>query len=595
MKAFTIFKDIFIPVPPVKAAGKSQAGHTVEAISSTAVPAGASGFAKDGDKEADINYDVVTDYSSDLDIYDIGHTHRRLKNRHIQLIGIGGTIGVALFVSVSSQLHKSGPLGLLLGCIIWCMPILAVTAACAEMVCYLPIPSPFIRLAERCVDESFSFMTGWNFWVLECSLIPFELTLFNTLIHYWRDDYSAAIPIAVELALYFLINVSAVKYYGEAEFWLSLGKVILAVGLMVFTFITMVGGNPLHDVYGFRNWQPPMAEYIHTGNLGRFQGLLGAMITYSFLIAGPEYVSMSAGEVINPRIILPSAYKQVAYRLTIFFVGGALAMGTVCFWNDPGLAAAIEEGKPGAGSSAYIVAMNNMKVKILPDIVNVMLLTSAFSAGNSYTFCSSRSLYGMALEGKAPRLFSHCNKAGVPIYAVLLSTAWGLLAFLQLSESSATVLNWIVNLVTASQMINFVSILITYLHFRRAVLQQGIDRSAFRFKAWGQPYISIAAAIAIICMIGVQGYEVFLPGGWSVETFLFSYLMVFIDIALFVGWKLLKRTKYINPMDVDLVSGLDEIEAHEKLLAHERSLYGREKEPWYNRVVDFIFGNPDQS
>ncbi|KAG7887188.1 hypothetical protein KL936_004709 [Ogataea polymorpha] len=589
-KATQFLKDVFVPVPPVKPAGKSQEGRTVEIARSTSAPI--HGQPAEDEKQI-VNFDLQTDISSEVDIYDVGHTHRSLKNRHIQLIGIGGTIGVGLFVNLSTQLHKSGPLALFLGCVVWSLPILAVTAACAEMVCYLPIPSPFIRLSERCVDEALSFMTGWNFWVLECALIPFELTLFNTLIHFWRNDYSPGIPIAIQLLLYFLINISAVKYYGETEFWLSIGKVILALGLMMFTFVTMVGGNPLHDVYGFRNWQPPIAEYIHTGDLGRFQSFLGALITFSYLIAGPEYVSMSAGEVVNPRKILPSAFKQVAYRLTIFFVGGSLAMGTVCPWNDPNLVAAIEQGTAGAGASAYIIAMNNLKVRVLPHIVNVLLLTAAFSAGNSYTYCSSRSLYGMSLEGKAPRFFSYCNKAGVPIYAVCLSLCWGLLAFLQLGENSATVLSWIVNLVTASQMINFLSILVTYLHFRRAVSKQGIDRDAFPFKAWWQPYISIAAFIAIFCMVWVQGYEVFLPGNWSVETFLFCYLMIFVDAGLYLFWKIFKRTRYVNPLDADLVSGLEEVEAHERHLARMVEIHGKPVKHWYNRIVDFLFGNQD--
>ncbi|GMF32381.1 unnamed protein product [[Candida] boidinii] len=194
------------------------------------------------------------------------------------------------------------------------------------MVSYLPISSPFLRLADRVVDPAFGFMAGWNFWVLECSLIPFEITLFNSLLHYWSEGYSPAIPISCQLVAYFVISLSAVKYYGEVEFWMALGKLVLAVGLMFFVFVTMVGGNPKHDAYGFRYWSTPMVEYIHTGDLGRFQGFIAALTKFCFLIAGPEYVSQIAGETINPRKVLPSAYKQVAIRLTVFFVGGALGL-----------------------------------------------------------------------------------------------------------------------------------------------------------------------------------------------------------------------------------------------------------------------------
>ncbi|GME99219.1 unnamed protein product [[Candida] boidinii] len=343
------------------------------------------------DREADALYDEYRHITK-------GRTSRNLTNRHVQLIGIGGTIGVSLFVNISTTLHICGPLSLVLGCIIWCVPVLIVTAGCAEMVCYLPMSSPFIRFADICIDPAFGFMVGWNFWVLQSSLLPFEVTLFNSLIHYWTEDYSAAIPISLQLVAYFIINIAAVKYFGETEFWLSLSKIFLAIGLMFFVFITMVGGNPQHDAYGFRYWSTPMVPYISGGGLGRFQGVLASIIKFSFVVAGPEYVSQIAGETINPRKVLPSAYKQVAIRLTVFFVFGSLGVGICCYYNDPLLVKAIEGGVPGAGSSAYTVAMHNMGIKILPAIVNAVLLTSSFSAGNSYSFCGSRALYGMALE-----------------------------------------------------------------------------------------------------------------------------------------------------------------------------------------------------
>ena len=121
----------------------------------------------------------------------------------------------------------------------------------------------------------------------------------------------------------------AVKWYGESEFWAALGKVLLIIGLIIFTFISMLGGNPLHDRYGFRYWNNPgsFAELYRTGNLGRFLGFLQCLIQASFTIAGPDYVSMAAGEAENPRKIMPRAYNAVFYRLTCFFVLGALCVG----------------------------------------------------------------------------------------------------------------------------------------------------------------------------------------------------------------------------------------------------------------------------
>lgn len=538
---------------------------------------------------------------SDSSSFEEGRIHRKLKRRQIELIAIGGTIGVSLFVNIGNPLKNGGPLSLLIAFIMWCLPILEITSVCAEMVCYLPIRgAPFCIFADRFVDEAFGVMASWNFWVLECALIPFELTLFNTLIHYWVDDYSPAIPLAAELVAYFFINVAAVKWYGEAEFWLCIGKVLLAVGLMLFTFITMVGGNPDHQAFGFTNWKhsPVMLEYITTGPLGRFQGWLYCLINASYMIAGPEYLSMAAGETINPRKVLPSAFKGVFFRLSTFFIGGALCVGILCNSRDPLLLTAITNGLPGAGSSPYTIAMHNMGIKVLPSVLNAALLTSCFSAGNSYTFCSSRTLYGLAMQGRAPKIFSYCSRNGVPIFCVIVSLCWGCLGFLQVNENTNTVLNWIINLITASQLINYCVILFTYLHFRRAFTAQGFNRDELTFKAWFQPWACIVTLVIVFIMVWLQGYTVFLPNGWwSVETFLFSYLMIFVDIAIFIIWKLYKRTKYrSDPMAVDLVTGLEEVEMHERMLERRRLLYKERPNAvvrLLNRVSGFLFGSDE--
>jgi yeast amino acid transporter len=169
------------------------------------------------------------------------------------------------------------------------------------------------------------------------------------------------------------INILAVRAYGEAEFWLSGGKVILILALFSFTFITMVGGNPLHDAYGFRYWKHGGAfrEKIHTGDLGRLQGFLGALNSALFTVVGPEYISIVAAEAVRPRIYIKAAFKMVYFRFGLFFIGGALAVGIVCSSRDPALAKVVLGGSNGsAGASPYVIAMKNMGISVFPHIVN---------------------------------------------------------------------------------------------------------------------------------------------------------------------------------------------------------------------------------
>ena len=316
----------------------------------------------------------------------------------------------------------------------------------------------------------------------------------------------------------------AVKWYGETEFWAALGKVLLIIGLIIFTFIAMLGGNPIKDRYGFRYWKNPgaFAELYYKGNLGRFLGFLQCLIQASFTIAGPDYVSMAAGEAENPRVVMPRAYNAVFYRLTTFFVLGSLCVGINVPYDDPTLIAAFKNSKPGAAASPYVVAMDRLRIPGLPHIVNAMVLASAFSAGNSYVYCASRSLFGLALEGKAPKFLTKCTRQGVPIYCVGVVLLLALLSFLQLSANSAVVLQWFVNLVTASQLINFSVMCFTFLRFYKACQVQGIDRNTLPYKGFGQPYAAYYGLVCTFVMTFVGGYTVFLKGAWDIPTFLFS-------------------------------------------------------------------------
>jgi amino acid transporter len=340
----------------------------------------------------------------------------------------------------------------------------------------------------------------------------------------------------------------------------------------------MLGGNPLGDRFGFRYWNEPgaFAEYYKTGDTGRFLGVLSALIAASFTIAGPDYVSMAAGETINPRKVLPKAFNGVFYRLTAFFVLGVLCIGILVPYNDQTMADAFDNDKPGAAASPYVISMDRLNIRVLPDIVNAVVLTASFSAGNSYMYCASRSLYGLALEGKAPKVLTKCTSRGVPIYCVAIVLVIALLSFLQVSNSAAVVLNWFVNLVsispasldhlsrwpneilqvTASQLINFSVVTFTYIRFKKALEAQGISRDSLPYRSWWQPYIAYIACTCTTIMAFVGGYTVFLPGNWSIPTFLFSYTMIGVFPILYFGWK------FFQPEEVDLVSGVVEIEEY---------------------------------
>lgn len=227
--------------------------------------------------------------------------HRKLRGREVQFFAIGGAIGTcklelsktflskiltrsALYVQMGQALPKGGPAGLFIAFLIWGIVMWAVNECFAEMVTYLPIPSPFVRFGSEWVDDALGFAMAWNFFLNEAFLIPFEIVAMNIMITFWTDKVPVEAIIVVMIVLYALLNMISVRFFGIAEFYLSIFKVLLMIGLFFFTFITMLGGNPLHDRYGFRYWDNPGAfvEHLASGGTGRFLGIISCLYQASF-------------------------------------------------------------------------------------------------------------------------------------------------------------------------------------------------------------------------------------------------------------------------------------------------------------------------
>ncbi|KAL3712189.1 hypothetical protein TMatcc_000886 [Talaromyces marneffei ATCC 18224] len=473
--------------------------------------------------------------------------HRKLRGREVQLFAIGGAIGTSLYVQIASSLPKGGPAGLFIAFLIWGLVMWAVNECFAEMVTYMPVPSPFIRFGTEWVDDALGFAMAWNFFLNMAFLVPFEIVAMNIMITFWTDK------VPVEAIIVAMIVI--VRYFGVAEFYLSIFKVILMIGLFCFTFITMLGGNPIHDRYGFRYWDKPGAfvEHFSTGNTGRFLGILSCMYQASFSITGPEYISMVAAETENPRKVLPPAFRSFVWRILVFFVGSSLCMGIVIPYNDSTLLGILF--RSDSEIRPYVIAMQRLQIHVLPHIVNALIMTSIFSAGNGLLFTATRTLHGMSISGHAPKVLSYCTKKGVPIWALAISILFCLLAFLQVNSSSAEVMTYLVDLVTCCQMINYGFTAFTYRHFYSSLKKQGISRDTLAYKGRFQPYTSYLAMGGTLFMLLAGGYDVFLTGRWSIMWFFLDYGMIGFFIILFVGWKLIFRTKYVRPGTADLSLG----------------------------------------
>lgn len=258
-----------------------------------------------------------------------------------------------------------------------------------------------------------------------------------------------------------MLNLIAVKYYGESEFWFASIKILAILGFILVGLVIFFGGAPTHDRLGFRYWQHPGAfnPYLTGGNTGKFLAVWYALVKAGFsYILSPEIIANTAGECQAPRRNIPKAARRYIYRILLFYVLGTLIIGVIVPYTDKQLL-----GVSNASASPFVLGIKHAAIPALDHILNAVALTAAWSAGNSQLYSASRMLYGMACTGKAPAIFRRCNRWGVPYLAVLASSVLSLLAYLVLSDSGATVFNWLTTLIVVSGIINWVIVLITFL------------------------------------------------------------------------------------------------------------------------------------
>lgn len=216
-------------------------------------------------KTAEVEYSQQERDAVEVTLGAVGSTDglkRHLNRRQIDMIAIGGSIGTALFISIGYGLIDGGPGSLFISFIIYSCFLACVNNCMAEMSTFMPVSGGFIRMGSKWVDEAFGFMLGWNFFLYEAAAVPYEISALSLVLTFWSDDIPIVAICIACIVLYGIINIFTVKWYGEAEFWLSTGKVILIALLFAFTFITMCGGNPKHDAYGFRYWKNPVSVLV---------------------------------------------------------------------------------------------------------------------------------------------------------------------------------------------------------------------------------------------------------------------------------------------------------------------------------------------
>ncbi|GAA5865126.1 hypothetical protein JCM8547_007721 [Rhodosporidiobolus lusitaniae] len=505
-----------------------------------------------------------------------GQTKRGLNARHITFIGFSGGIGTGLFIGAGAAYAKAGPAGLLLaycvvGAILWC-----VMQSISELATLIPTAGSFPHWASRFVDPAVGFSLAISYGYCYTIAIASEVSAASIVVAYWTD-ISPAVVISVGLILILLINLMPVRFFGEAEVISAAIKILCFVVLVITGIIITAGGGPSGEAIGFRYWHKGLAWNDYngiTGPTGHFLGFVAAFINASFSFIGVETVVIAAGEAENPHRSIPKAAKRVTY---FFYVLGSILIGMIVSPKNPGLTS----GAGNANASPWVIAIKAAGIHGLDHFINACILVSAWSAGNSYCWVGARMIVAMTTDKQLPAVLGWATKRGVPVWAVLVSFAFGPLAYLSLgSGGPSQAFAWIQNLSTVAGLLAWMTLSFTFIRFYRGCKVQGVSRESFPWMSPFQPYTAWVGFIGSLVITLASGFSVFLKGNWDTQNFIASYIGIVLYIVPIIGWKVFKRSKFVRARDMDLFSGrLDSSKLPEPKMPTT----------WWGKFLDWLF------
>ncbi|MCL2898937.1 amino acid permease [Brenneria tiliae] len=443
-----------------------------------------------------------------------GALKRGLKNRHIQLIALGGAVGTGLFLGIAQTIRMAGP-SVILGYAIGGLIAFLIMRQLGEMVVEEPVAGSFSHFAYKYWGNFAGFASGWNYWVLYVLVAMAELSAVGIYVQYWWPD----IPTWVSAAVFFLvinaINLANVKIYGEMEFWFAIIKVAAIIGMILFGGWLLLSGTGGPEATVTNLWA--QGGFFPNGT----SGLVMAMAVIMFSFGGLELVGITAAEADDPEKSIPRATNQVIYRILIFYIGSLTILLSLYPW-----------GKVVEGGSPFVMIFHELNSNVVATVLNIVVLTAALSVYNSCVYCNSRMLYGLSKQGNGPKVLQTVDARGVPVVAIgvsALATAFCVLINYLIPGKAFELL---MALVVSALVINWAMISLAHLKFRAKKDSEG---TVTKFKALLYPLGNY------ICLLFLAGILVvmYLTPGIRISVLLIPVWVVILGI----GYALRKKNQ----------------------------------------------------
>lgn len=420
---------------------------------------------------------------------------RAMDARHLVMIALGGVIGSGLFLSSGYTIHQAGPLGAVLAYLLGAFVVWLVMVCLGELAVVYPVSGSIHVYAARTMGPATGFATAWLYWLCWVVALGSEFTASGILMQRWFPTVDVWVWCLVFAAVLFTLNAISARVFGETEFWFSLIKVLAIVALIVLGGLAIFGFTPLssspHEAVLFSNFLTP--EGLLPAGLG---GVLITSLAVFYAFSGAELVGVAAGETKDPGRNIPRALRSTVLRLLVLFV---LSITVI--------AALLPYEKAGLSSSPFVDVFEYVGVPYAADIMNFVVITALLSVGNSGLYSCARMLFSLAEEGYAPRTFTRLTRRGIPIVALLVSLAIGLVSLVSSVIAAETVYLVLVSIAGFAAVAVWMSIVAAQFFHRRAFVRGGGDPSTLAYRTPFYPAVPILAFVLLTASIVAIAFD----------------------------------------------------------------------------------------
>lgn len=407
---------------------------------------------------------------------------RGLKNRHVQLISIGGAIGTGLFLGSGKTIQLAGPSILLAYLITGCICFF-IMRALGELLLSNTNNHSFLDFIAEYLGKKAAFVTGWTYWFCWIAIAMADLTAIGMYVRYWAPGVPQWLPELIALILLLALNMVAVSLFGELEFWFALIKVVaiiafILVGVyMILThYQTSAGPAAISTLWSHGGFFPKGAK----GFILSFQ-----MVTFAF--AGIELVGLVAGETKNPEKVLPEAINNIPIRIILFYLGSLFVIMSIYPWNSL-----------NANESPFVEVFSEIGITMAASIINLVVLSAAASACNSAIYSTGRMLRSLSQEGSAPKRFKKLTTHLVPGQALVFSTIIIFISVVLNYIMPSEVFTLVSSIATTCFLFIWSMLVYTHLKYRRSIL----GKKSHSFK---MPFYPISNYLVFLYMLFVCG------------------------------------------------------------------------------------------